>query len=128
MEAGKPTNLCSIVCRAKNQLGSSVVARADIRDVWLIFYQDLCTTEVTKLQNASAWVQQEVLWLDVAMADALRVDVCEGTEELVDVELDFEGWHGRLHLVEISRSPVDGFRDIFLYEVEVDFILLPKPD
>jgi hypothetical protein len=57
----------------------------------------------------------------------LRVNICEGTEELVDVQLDFEDWHGCLHLVEISRSPVDGLRDVFLYEVEVDFILLAQP-
>ena len=60
------------------------------------------------------------------MADALRVYVCEGTEELVDVELDFKNWHGCLHLVEISGCSVDGLRDIFLYKIEVDFILLPK--
>ena len=66
--------------------------------------------------------------LDVAMADALGVNICEGTEELVDVELDFKNWHGCLHLVEISGCPVDGLRDIFLYEVEVDFILLPESD
>jgi hypothetical protein len=61
------------------------------------------------------------------MADALGVNVCESAEELVDVKLDFEDWHGRLHLVEISRGPVDRLRDVFLYEVEVDFILLPQP-
>ena len=124
---GKLTDLCCIIGCAENQLGGSVVARADIGDVWLILYQYFCTSEITELQNASAGVQQKILWLDVAMADALRMNICEGTEELVDVELDFENWHGCLHLVEISRCPVDGLGDKFLYEVEVDFILLPKP-
>jgi len=59
------------------------------------------------------------------MADALRVNISEGAEELVDVELDLEDWHGCLHLVEISRSPVNSLGDIFLYEIQVDFILLP---
>ena len=127
MKTGKLTDLCCIVGRAKNQLGGSVVTRANIRDVWLIFYQDFCATKVTKLQNASARVQQKILWLDVAMADALRVYVCKGTEELVDVKLDFENWHGCLHLVEVSGSPVDSLWDVFLYEIEVDFILLPQP-
>lgn len=58
------------------------------------------------------------------MADALGVDVGESAEELVDIELDFEVWHGGLHLIEISRGPVDSFGDVFLNQVEVDFILL----
>jgi hypothetical protein len=56
-EVGELTDLCCIVGRAKNQLRGSVVTGADIRDVWLIFYQDLCATEITKLQDASAGVQ-----------------------------------------------------------------------
>jgi hypothetical protein len=58
------------------------------------------------------------------VADALRVDVGERAEELVDVELDFEDRHDRLHLVEVARSPVDGFGDEFEDQVEVDFVLL----
>jgi hypothetical protein len=83
--AGKLTDLCCIIGGAENQLGGSVVTGTDIRDVWLIFYQYLCASEITELQNASAGIQQKILWLDVAMADALGVDICEGTEELVDV-------------------------------------------
>jgi hypothetical protein len=60
------------------------------------------------------------------MADALRVDVGKGSEELVDVELNLENWHSSLHLVEISRSPVDSLGDIFLHQVKVDLILLPS--
>ena len=59
------------------------------------------------------------------MTNSLRVYVCESAEKLVDVELDFEDGHGRLHLVEISRGTVNRLWDIFLYEVEVDLILLP---
>jgi hypothetical protein len=58
------------------------------------------------------------------MADALRVYVGEGAEELVDVEFDFENGHGRLHLVEVARSAVDSLRDILEDEVEIDFIFL----
>lgn len=52
------------------------------------------------------------------------MDVGKGTEELIDVELDFENRHGGLHLVEISRGAVNCFRDIFLNQVEVYFVLL----
>lgn len=123
-DTGKFTNLGCIVSGAENQLGGSIVTGADIRDVWLILYQDFCATKVTELQDSSARVQQKVLWLNVTMADTLRVNVCESTEELVDVELDLEDWHDCLHLVEVSRSPVDGLWDVLLYKVEVYFVLL----
>lgn len=58
------------------------------------------------------------------MADALGVDVGEGAEKLVDVELNLENWHGSLHLVEVSGSTVDSFWHKLLHEIEVNFILL----
>jgi hypothetical protein len=58
------------------------------------------------------------------MADALRVDVCERSEKLVDEKLDFEDGHDGLHLVEVARSTVDGLWYEFENQVEVDFILL----
>lgn len=58
------------------------------------------------------------------MADTLRVDVGESTEELVDVELDFENRHRCLHLVEESRGAVDRFRDELLDKVQVNLIPL----
>jgi len=45
---------------------------------------------------------------------------------LIDVELDFEEWHGGLHFVEISRGPVDSLWNILLNQVEIDLVLLPK--
>ena len=62
------------------------------------------------------------------MTDSLRVYVGEGAEELVDVELDFENWHCRLHFVEISRSTVNGLWDVLLHKIEVYLILLPNYD
>lgn len=58
------------------------------------------------------------------MADALRVNVCKGSEELVDVQLDFQSGHGRLHLVEKARGPIDSFGNKLLNEIEINFILL----
>lgn len=60
------------------------------------------------------------------MADSLRVDVREGAEELVDVELHFEDRHGGLHLVEEAGCPVDGFGDVFLNQVQIHLILLAR--
>lgn len=58
------------------------------------------------------------------MTDALRMDVCERTEELVDVEFDFQHRHGGLHLVEVAGCPVDGLWDKFEDEVQIHFIFL----
>ena len=58
------------------------------------------------------------------MADALRVNVRERAEQLVDVEFHLEDRHDGLHLVEVARGAVDGLGNEFEYEVEVDFVLL----
>jgi hypothetical protein len=58
------------------------------------------------------------------VADALGVNVGERSEELVDVELDLEDGHDRLHLVEITRRPVYGLGHELKHQVEVDFVFL----
>ena len=117
-------NFCGVVRRAEDQLWCSVVSGADVRHVWLILHQDLGTAKVAELENTGSWVQQKVLWLDISVADALRMDVGESAEELVNVQLDLEDWHGRLHLVEVPRCAVDGLWNEFLDQVEVYLILL----
>jgi hypothetical protein len=64
------------------------------------------------------------LWLDVAVADALGMDIGQGAEELIDVQLDLENRHGRLHFVEESRSSVDSLGHKLLHQVQVDLVLL----
>lgn len=58
------------------------------------------------------------------MADALGVDVCEGSEQLIDEKLDLEDRHDGLHLVEVAGGAVNSLRDEFENEVEVDLIFL----
>lgn len=64
------------------------------------------------------------MWLDVAVTDTLRMNVGESTKELVDVELDLEYWHSRLHFVKIPGRTVDSLWDKFLHKVKIDLILL----
>jgi hypothetical protein len=52
------------------------------------------------------------------------MDVGQRSKELVDVQLDLEDRHRSLHLVEVSRSSVDGLWDVLEDEIEVDFIFL----
>ena len=79
------TNLCGVVGRAEDELRSTIVARADVRDIRLILDQDLGTAKVAELEDAGSGVKEQVLGLDVSVADTLGVNVCEGAEELVDV-------------------------------------------
>ena len=58
----------------------------------------------------------------------MRVDVGKRTEELVNVELDFQHGHGGLHLVEVPGCSVNGFWDIFENEVQVHFIFLQSKE
>jgi hypothetical protein len=118
------TNLGCVVRRPKDQLGSPVIPGADIRHVRLVLDQNLRTTEIAELQHSGAGIQEQVLRLDVAMAYALRVDVGQGSEKLVYVQLDLEGRHGRLHLIEEPRCSVYGFRDELLHEVQIDLVFL----
>ena len=52
------TNLGSVICGAKYKLGSSVVSRTDIRDIGLIFDENLCAPEVAQFQYTAGWVQE----------------------------------------------------------------------
>lgn len=62
--------------------------------------------------------------LDVTMANALGVDICQSSEKLVCVKLDFKDGHSRLHLVEESRGSVNGFWHELLHKVEIHFLFL----
>jgi hypothetical protein len=38
----------------------------------------------------------------------LRMDVRQRLEQLIEIELDFQGRHDRLHLVKVAGGPQDG--------------------
>lgn len=88
------TDLCCVVSRAEDELRRPVVPRADVRDVGLILHQNLGAAEVAQLEYASGRVKKQVLRLDVAVANALRVNVGQRSEKLVDVQLNLEDGHG----------------------------------
>ena len=74
------TNLGGIIRRAEDQLRRTIVPRANIRDIRLILNEDFGTPEIAKLEDTSVRIEQEILRLDIAMADTLRVDVCKRAE------------------------------------------------
>ena len=109
----KLTDLGGVICGTENQLRSSVVTRADVGDVRLIFNQYFRAPKVAKFENTGRGIEQKILGLDISMADTHRVDVSEGTKQLVDVDLDLKYGHGRFHFVEKARCAIDGLGDIF---------------
>jgi hypothetical protein len=76
------TDVGGVVGRTEDKLRSAVVPRADVRDVGLSGDEDLRRSEVAKLENTGGRVEEEVLGLDVAVADTDGVDVGERAEEL----------------------------------------------
>ncbi len=118
------TDVGRVVGCTKDELGGAVVARADVADVGLSGNEDLRGAKVAQLEDASGRVKKEVLWLDVAVADADGVDVHEGTEELVHIQLDLEHRHRLLELGIVPAGTVHCLRDVFEHKVEVHFVFL----
>lgn len=123
-DAYKLTNVGGVVRRAKDQFGRPVVARTDIADVRLAGDQNLCRSEVTKLEHSSCRVEKQVLRLDIPVANADRMNVHQGAEELVHVQLDLQHGHGLLELCVVATCAVHGFGDVFQYKIEIHFIFL----
>ena len=107
------TNLSRIICGSENQLWSTIIARADVRYVRLVLDQDLGTAKVTKLQHPGIGVKQEILGFDVPVTDSLRMNVCQRAEQLIDIDLNLQDWHGCLHLVEEPRGSIHSFGNKF---------------
>lgn len=118
------TNLGGIVGGTKDEFWRTIVSGANVRNIGLVLNENLGTAKVAELENAAVWVEQQVLWLNVTMTNALRVDIGKCTEQLINIELDFEDRHGSLHLVEESRSSVNGLGDKFLHQIEIYFVFL----
>lgn len=118
------TNIRRIVGSAENEFWCTVVPRANITDVGLARHKNLCRPKVTQLQNPGSGVQEQVLGFDITMADANRMDVSQGTQELIHVQFDLEGRHGLLEFGIVATGAIHGFRYIFEYKVEIDLVLL----
>lgn len=90
VEGGKErhTDLGCVICGAEDQLRGTVVARANVGNIGFVFDEDLSRTEVAELQNTSVGIQEQILGLDVSMADSLGVDVGQRPEKLVNVQLN----------------------------------------
>ena len=77
-----------VLGRAEHELGRAVVPRADVRHVGLPLHQHLRAPEVAQPALERRRVAEQVVRLDVAVADAPRVDVLERAERLPQVGAD----------------------------------------
>mmetsp|Transcript_21786 Transcript_21786/g.72168 ORF Transcript_21786/g.72168 Transcript_21786/m.72168 type:complete len:291 (-) Transcript_21786:470-1342(-) len=72
---GPDVDAAAVVGGAKDELRRAVVARADVRDVWLSAHEHLCAPKVNQLEPPPRRVDQEVVGLEVAVADPQAMDV-----------------------------------------------------
>lgn len=80
--------------------------------------------KVAEFENSSGWVEEEVLGLDVPVTDSKGVDVRQGAEQLVHVQLYVRDRDRLLVLGIVTGYFVDGFRDVLQYEVQIYFVFL----
>ena len=84
-EGSEITDFGRVVSCAEDQLGRTVVTGANVGNIGLILHEDLSRPKVAKFQDAAVRVKKKILRFDVTVTNALRVNVCQGAEELVDV-------------------------------------------
>lgn len=63
------TDIGGVVGGSEDELGSSVVARTNVRDVGLALYQVLGAAKVAQFEDARFRVEQQILRLYVPVAD-----------------------------------------------------------
>ena len=69
------TDLGSVIGGTKDQLGCTVISRADVRDIGFVLDQDFGAAKVAELQYPGVWIEQKVLRLDIPMTDSLGMYV-----------------------------------------------------
>lgn len=62
--------------------------------------------------------------LDVTVADALRVDVGQRPEKLIDVQLHLQDRHRCLEFVEVTGGTIHCLWNILEHQIEVHFVFL----
>lgn len=84
----------------------------------------LGAAEIAQFQSVGGGVHEDILGFDVAVADVHGVDVGNGAEQLVRVQLRQQGRHLLLHLVVGLHHFVHCVRNEIHHHVQVDLVLL----
>mmetsp|Transcript_18818 Transcript_18818/g.37965 ORF Transcript_18818/g.37965 Transcript_18818/m.37965 type:complete len:287 (+) Transcript_18818:456-1316(+) len=110
---------CRVIGGAEDELWRAVVTRADVSHVRLAFQQTLRRAEVAEFQGMRPAVDQQVLRLDVTVADSHCMNVGTCATHLVGVELYEYLRHRLLHLIVVLHDTVDGVGTVLHDHVEV---------
>ena len=94
---GPNVDVGAVVCVAENELRSAVVPRANVAYIGLALDELFGGTEVAKLEDVALGVDEDVLRLDVSVANALGVNVGDRAQQLVAVQLDEQVRHHLFH-------------------------------
>lgn len=89
--ASRPhVNADSVLGGTKDQFWCSVVAGTDVGDVGFARHENLSTAEVADLEDARLRIDQQVLWLNIAVANVPVVDVGQSANQLEAVQFYVE--------------------------------------
>ena len=69
-------------------------------------------------------IYKQILWFDVSMTIAKRVNIRQCPETLICVEFDEKNWHRLLHLVVVLEDAVDRLWDVIHHNIQIDLVLL----
>jgi len=81
------TDFGSVVDGAKDEFRGAVITGANVRYIWLSFDEILGRAEVTQLKHARVWIEEQILRLNVTMANSLMVKIRKRPEKLIHVQL-----------------------------------------
>lgn len=70
-----PTDFRSVVDGAEYELGRPIVARADVRHIWLAGQQLFGAAEIAQFQDSSLGIQQQVLRFNVSVTYAHLMNI-----------------------------------------------------
>lgn len=85
---GPDVDGCGVFVRPQHELRCAVKARADVRDALLPWNEAFGGAEIAEFEHVGSVVNEKVLGLYVAVANAERMQVAEGAAHLIGVEFD----------------------------------------
>ena len=119
---GPDIDVGAIVGISEDELRGAVVARADVGNVWLALDQLLCAAKVAQFEDVGASVDEDVLRLDISVADSLRVDVRNRAQKLVRVELDEKVGDHLFHFQVLLHHAIGRVGNKVHDNIEVDLL------
>eukprot|EP00042_Codosiga_hollandica_P047769 m.523355 g.523355 ORF g.523355 m.523355 type:complete len:537 (-) comp57523_c0_seq15:1321-2931(-) len=113
-----------VLSGAKDELWCAIVARANVRNILFAGNKQLGTAEIAELDDTRCGIDEKILRLDITMAHANRVNVCQSTEGLVDEGLDVENWNWSASFGVLALVLIQRLRNKLQNQVQVHLVFL----